>query len=77
MNGDSNDIAIFKFFHPISDIDNIRASYPILVRNEIKGEIPFNSAYKFIVTLHEPLDFAPRDHENDCAIFMKGAPEVV
>ena len=77
MNGDASETAMIKFFHPITDIDNMRNSYPILVRNGVKGEIPFNSANKYALTLHEPVDFAPRGHENDCVMFMKGAPEQI
>lgn len=77
MGGDASETAMIKFFHPITDIDKLRSAYPVLVRNLSKGEIPFNSAYKYAVTLHEPVDFAPLGHENDCVLFMKGAPEQI
>ena len=68
---------MIKFFQPINDIDEVRNKYPVLTRNGIKGEIPFNSANKYAVTIHEPVDFAPYEHQNDCALFMKGAPEQI
>ena len=77
MSGDASETAMIKFFHPISDIDELREAYPILIRNDVKGEIPFNSANKYALTLHEPVDFAPEGHENDCLMFMKGAPEQI
>jgi sodium/potassium-transporting ATPase subunit alpha len=77
MGGDASETAMIRFFNPILDIDTIRGSYPILVRNTVKGEIPFNSAYKYAVTLHEPVDFAPAENRDDCVLFMKGAPEQI
>ena len=77
MGGDASETAMIKFYHPITDIDRMRESYPILVRNTVKGEIPFNSANKYAVTLHEPVDFAPAGHEDDCLLLMKGAPEQI
>ena len=77
MSGDASEAAMIKFFHPIRDIDEMRKAYPVLVRNDVKGEIPFNSAYKYAVTIHERVDFAPSGHENDCVLFMKGAPEQI
>ena len=77
MGGDASETAMIKFFHPIEDIDQIRDRYPVLLRKGIKGEIPFNSANKYAVTIHEPVDFAPPEHRNDCVLFMKGAPEQI
>lgn len=77
MGGDASETAMIKFFHPIQDIDKLRETYPILVRNNVKGEIPFNSSNKYAVTIHEPVDFAPEGHENDCLLLMKGAPEQI
>ena len=77
MGGDASETAMIRFFHSVRDIDEMRNAYPVLLRNGIKGEIPFNSANKYAVTIHEPLDFAPDDHRNDCVLFMKGAPEQI
>ena len=77
MGGDASETAMIKFFHPVDDIDEIRSKYPILLRKGVKGEIPFNSANKFAVTIHEAVDFAPPEHKNDCVLFMKGAPEQI
>ena len=77
MGGDASETAMIKFFHPITDIDKMRAQYPILFRNGVKGEIPFNSSYKYAVTIHEPVDFASEGHEKDCLLLMKGAPEQI
>ena len=77
MGGDASEAAMIKFFHPISDIESMRESYPILVRNDIKGEIPFTSANKYAVTIHEPVDFAPSENSRDCLLLMKGAPEQI
>ncbi|CAG9330062.1 unnamed protein product [Blepharisma stoltei] len=73
--GDASEIALIKFFHPIQNIVEMRKTYPVLVRDGVKGEIPFNSANKYAVTLHEPADWNPKDHKKDCILFMKGAPE--
>ena len=77
MSGDASEAAMIKFFHPIKDIEKLRENYPILVRNHIKAEIPFSSSYKYAVTIHEKVDLASKDHENDCVLFMKGAPEQI
>ncbi|CAG9330059.1 unnamed protein product [Blepharisma stoltei] len=73
--GDASEIALIKFFHPIKNITDMRQTYPILIRGGIKGEIPFTSANKYAVTIHEPTDWNPEDHKKDCILFMKGAPE--
>lgn len=77
MGGDASETAMIRFFHSVTDIEEIRSKYPVLVRRGVKGEIPFNSANKYAVTIHEPVDFAPRGHENDCLLLMKGAPEQI
>ncbi|CAG9331213.1 unnamed protein product [Blepharisma stoltei] len=73
--GDASEIALIKFFHPIQNVAETRQAYPILIRDGIKGEIPFNSANKYAVTIHEPTDWNPDNHKKDCILFMKGAPE--
>ena len=77
MGGDASETAMIKFFHKIEEIEKLRAAYPVLIRNNVKGDIPFNSTNKYSVTLHEPADFSPDWHEQDCVLFMKGAPEQV
>ena len=77
MGGDASETAMIKFFQPLTDIEQMREIYPILVRNGVKGEIPFNSANKYAVTIHEPVDFSPPEHKDDCVLFMKGAPEQI
>ena len=77
MGGDASETAMIKFFHLITGIELVRESYPILNRNDVKGEVPFNSANKYALTLHEPVDFAPSGHEDDCLLLMKGAPEQI
>lgn len=77
MGGDASETAMIKFFQPITDIDEIRNRYPILNRKGVKGEIPFNSANKYAVTIHEPMDFSPASNKDDCVLFMKGAPEQI
>lgn len=77
MGGDASETAMIKFFHPIRDIDELREKYPIAFRQGLRGEIPFNSANKYAITIHEPMDFAPPEHEEDCLLLMKGAPEQI
>mmetsp|Transcript_6702 Transcript_6702/g.6575 ORF Transcript_6702/g.6575 Transcript_6702/m.6575 type:complete len:448 (-) Transcript_6702:1676-3019(-) len=75
VGGDASEVALIKFFHPIFEVEKFRKMYPVMVRQGVKGEIPFNSANKYAVTIHEPCDWFPSDRKNDCILFMKGAPE--
>lgn len=77
MGGDASETAMIKFFQPIRDVDEIRLESPVIIRNGVKGEIPFNSANKYAVTIHEPMNLSPDNHKSDCVLFMKGAPEQI
>ncbi|CAG9328025.1 unnamed protein product [Blepharisma stoltei] len=75
IGGDASEIALIKFFNPISEIADYRKNSPVLTRKGVRAEIPFNSANKYAVTIHGPVSWATQKHENDCILFMKGAPE--
>jgi sodium/potassium-transporting ATPase subunit alpha len=64
-NGDASESAMIKFVHSLRDIEEYRAKNPKC--NDGKAEIPFNSANKYQVSVH--------DTPEGPVVQMKGAPE--
>jgi len=64
-NGDASESAMIKFTHDLRDIEDYRKAHPKC--NDGKAEIPFNSANKYQVSVHE----SPEGP----VVLMKGAPE--
>merc|ERR1719409_954377 len=64
-NGDASESAMIKFVHSLRDIEEYRSQNPKC--NDGKAEIPFNSANKYQVSVH--------DTPEGPVVQMKGAPE--
>lgn len=77
VNGNPSEAAMIKFFQPIRDIEEMRLAQPIVVRNGMKVEIPFNSTNKFALCICEACDENIEGHQGEMLLLMKGAPERV
>jgi sodium/potassium-transporting ATPase subunit alpha len=73
--GDASETGLIKFFQLIEDINNTRERQPILKYDNTNVEIPFNSAHKFALTVHEVIEDDPI--RGGYLALLKGAPERV
>eukprot|EP00359_Climacostomum_virens_P000955 CAMPEP_0204898890 /NCGR_PEP_ID=MMETSP1397-20131031/1538_1 /ASSEMBLY_ACC=CAM_ASM_000891 /TAXON_ID=49980 /ORGANISM="Climacostomum Climacostomum virens, Strain Stock W-24" /LENGTH=1138 /DNA_ID=CAMNT_0052066777 /DNA_START=88 /DNA_END=3504 /DNA_ORIENTATION=+ len=76
-NGDASETGLIKFFDSIRNIEELREAQPQRKQNNIETEIPFNSTNKFALIIRDPSDENPPEHEGECLLLMKGAPEVI
>uniref|UniRef100_A0A7S1PH34 Sodium/potassium-transporting ATPase subunit alpha n=1 Tax=Percolomonas cosmopolitus TaxID=63605 RepID=A0A7S1PH34_9EUKA len=67
VEGDASETALVKFFQPIRDINEYRASF------QLQSNIPFNSKNKWQLHIHDMED----SNDKRKLLLMKGAPERV
>jgi sodium/potassium-transporting ATPase subunit alpha len=73
--GDASETGLVKFFQLVEDINITRSRQPILKHQNTNVEIPFNSAHKFALTVHEVID--SDSSRGRYLALLKGAPEGV